>query len=463
MVKFFEKWFIDKNSVSSESEYWKTLIFLSTMFFCQCLIILEIIISTIVGIQNDFPFAFTFLAFIIIVFVYKQTHDLQLSVNLFLFVFFLCLFPLSFKSGGIYSMDLLGMIFLPIFAFLLGGNKSGIFWYLVTVVCSLVHYYQADKQADLFLNLKSFGADYYFVLDNSFFFLTAMSAFVFNYLNNKHVKRVNDQKAKISNQAEDLRIAQERVLESNRELEQYAYVTSHDLKQPLRTINSFSSLLERDIKNNQISDETLVYLEFIKTSTENMNCLIEDILAYSQLNMDNDEQFSFCSIEQIITKSVNNLSGQIKNCGANIEMKNLPKTKLPLMTSRVLQLFQNIISNGIKYRVKNSNPLIEISSVEREDCWEFLVKDNGIGIPKKHLKSIFQPFKRLHSSQNKFKGSGIGLATCLRIVEQHNGNIWVESEEGKGSSFYFTLAKKVNPHAEEMNLPNNIKFMPKLA
>lgn len=224
-------------------------------------------------------------------------------------------------------------------------------------------------------------------------------------------------------------------IKSNLELESFAYVASHDLKQPLRSIASFTQLLQRRYKH--LFDENAEdYMKFILDSTYNMDLLIKDLLAYSKVNT------SELNVEEIpLHDLVSNLAESYRIPGDNvrIELDNLP-TSIMGNESKLRQIFQNLISNGIKFNKKGTDSIIKVSCKDLEDVYSFAVEDNGIGIEKQYMEKIFLVFQRLHN-KTEYEGSGIGLAICKKIVEQHAGEIWLESEFGKGSTFHFTIKK----------------------
>ncbi len=223
---------------------------------------------------------------------------------------------------------------------------------------------------------------------------------------------------------------------ANKELEQFAYVASHDLQEPLRTISIFVGLLEEKY-SGKIDEDTKQYLKFIVNATSKMQNLIKDLLDFSQIG----RNISFAATDcNDILKEV------IANIGATIKVSNakITSTVLPVVIGNEIelrQLFQNLISNAIKFHKKNSNPEIEITFVEKETEYLFAFKDNGIGLEEQYKDRIFIIFQRLHTA-TEYAGTGIGLATCKKIVALHNGKIWMESKLGHGSIFYFTIPKE---------------------
>lgn len=222
----------------------------------------------------------------------------------------------------------------------------------------------------------------------------------------------------------------------NQELEQFAYVASHDLQEPLRMISSFTQLLGRKYKD-QLDKEAEEYIAFAIEGSTRMQQLINDLLAYSRIGT-RGKDFKTINFEDIINKAIYNLSLTIRETGARINYG-----PMPVITgddSQLVQLIQNLISNAIKFRKEGVTPVINITSKEEPTHYLFSVEDNGIGIAMEHKERIFQIFQRLHTRE-KYPGTGIGLAICKKIVERHNGEIWVEAIPGQGTAFLFTLKR----------------------
>ena len=222
---------------------------------------------------------------------------------------------------------------------------------------------------------------------------------------------------------------------SNRELEQFAHVASHDLQEPLRMVASFTQLLERRYKG-QLDEDADDYIGFIVEGAQRMKSLIDDLLTFSRLNTE-PCKYEPVLIEVALDDVIFNLKSSIEENNVTITYDHLPTVMGDL--SQIRQLFQNLISNAIKFH-GDEPPKIHISAKEYEKEWLFRVSDNGIGINRNHQEQIFSIFKRLHTRKD-YEGTGIGLAICKSIVERHGGRIWVESEENNGANFYFNMCK----------------------
>jgi len=242
--------------------------------------------------------------------------------------------------------------------------------------------------------------------------------------------------------AERTRIAESktRELESkNLELERFAAIASHDLKSPLRTIGSFVSLLNRRTKKYAIEDESIKeYNDFIQDGVKRMSQTVDDLLEYSRMN-NTDLILQPVDINHLIRRVLKSISDLVNRMDVKIELSGeFPETVI-CHAPQIEQLFQNLIENAIKFN-RSELKKVNIRFEEQADFWIFHVTDNGIGIPSEYLQKIFEMFKRLHSIE-EFPGTGIGLGTCKKIVENHQGKIRVASEQNNGTTFTFSIFK----------------------
>jgi PAS domain S-box-containing protein len=232
---------------------------------------------------------------------------------------------------------------------------------------------------------------------------------------------------------EKLKRFADELMVSNAELERFAYVTSHDLKEPLRMVNSFLNLLVEEL-DEQLNETTREYIRFAVDGAIRMKTLINDLLMYSRVGT-NKDQFTATDTNEIMEYVNLVLKEDIEKNQAEIIVKTLPV--ITANKTLIGQLFTNLVGNALKYH-GDRKPVIEIGCMDKQDEFIFHVRDNGIGIESRFFEKIFIIFQRLHGI-NEFSGTGIGLAVCKKIVEIHHGKIWVESELGKGSTFYFSL------------------------
>ncbi len=250
---------------------------------------------------------------------------------------------------------------------------------------------------------------------------------------------------------EKIRKTSEELKQSNKELEQFAYIASHDLQEPLRSVYGFTELLKRRYKG-KLGNEADEFIEYILTGTKRMQQMISDLLSLSRVET-RGKEFKLTNTEEVLKTALENLHSLIEKNQAIVTHDDMPT--IISDKTQLVQLFQNLIDNAIKFSRKEVIPKIHISATlsneqdkrqdngnEQEgDKWIFSVQDNGIGIDPKDFGKLFIVFHRLHSKE-KYPGTGMGLAICKKIIERHKGNIWVESKFGEGSTFYFTIPVK---------------------
>jgi light-regulated signal transduction histidine kinase (bacteriophytochrome) len=238
------------------------------------------------------------------------------------------------------------------------------------------------------------------------------------------------------------RRVQERTAElqrSNEELHQFAKVASHDLQEPLRSIEGFADLLAKRYKD-RLDHDANEFIDFILEGTNRMEQLIQAVLAHSRISEEGEKtEAPLTDVNSVIKEVLANLSQSISETGATFDIGTMPTVRVD--RSQLIQLFQNLINNAIKYTGSNI-PHISVSAELNVGEWLFSVQDNGIGIDSKYAERIFDMFARLHG-RTKYSGTGMGLAICKKIVTTHGGRIWMESEVGQGSIFFFTLPAQI--------------------
>jgi light-regulated signal transduction histidine kinase (bacteriophytochrome) len=222
---------------------------------------------------------------------------------------------------------------------------------------------------------------------------------------------------------------------SNKQLEQFVYIASHDLNEPLRTLSNYVNLFSSDYRD-KLDQTALKHLQRIMNATVRMEALIHDLLEYARVGQTKDiiEINSRLLVQEVLS----DLAVSILESDAKIDVHELPVVYGNY--AAVKSVFQNLISNAIKFRKKDVHPIITISSSANNIEWAFAISDNGIGIEQQYQERIFSIFQKLHSHK-EYAGTGIGLAQCKKSVEEFGGRIWIESEVGKGSIFYFTILK----------------------
>lgn len=243
-------------------------------------------------------------------------------------------------------------------------------------------------------------------------------------------KRLRDERQRAM---DDLAKKVEELARSNRELEQFAYVASHDLQEPLRMVAAYTQLLAERYQG-KLDEQADKYIHYAVDGAKRMQTLVQDLLAFSRAGRQQGEvRETDCNV--MVELAIANLQVAIRESEAQITYDHLPVVLAN--SSQIAQVFQNLIGNAIKFR-RPKTPQIQITAEKQENEWLFSVADNGIGIAPEYCQDIFVIFKRLHT-RTEYPGNGIGLAICRKIIEQNGGRIWVTSQEGSGSTFKFTL------------------------
>jgi light-regulated signal transduction histidine kinase (bacteriophytochrome) len=227
------------------------------------------------------------------------------------------------------------------------------------------------------------------------------------------------------------------VQRSNTELEQFAYVASHDLQEPLRTITGMVQLLQKRYQGN-LDARADQYISFTVEAAARMQALINDLLEFSRVDR-HGKPFEDVDMQDAVETAIKSLAKTIQENNATISHENLPTVRAD--SSQMTRLFQNLIGNAIKFRSEHK-PKIHISANNLDGTCHFSVRDNGIGIEPQYFERIFVIFQRLHT-RTEYPGTGIGLSLCKKIVERHGGQIWVKSESGAGTTFHFTIPHEV--------------------
>lgn len=239
---------------------------------------------------------------------------------------------------------------------------------------------------------------------------------------------------RVADRTRELQLANDQLAHSNRELEQFAYIASHDLQEPLRMVSAYGQLLERRYAE-RLDGDAREFLGFMTDGARRLQGMIDDLLALSRASRGPD--LAPTSLDSALERATGNLALVLEESGANLWREPLPQVLGD--ENQLTRLFQNLLSNAVKFRAEAA-PDIRVAAVDRGQEWLVSVSDNGIGIDPKYSERIFAAFQRLHG-QSEYPGSGIGLTLCKRIVERHGGRIWVESAPGRGATFFFSLRK----------------------
>lgn len=340
-----------------------------------------------------------------------------------------------FKAGTGSGIEFyfLSLTMLP--AIIFEKKRTIYFFQAISILCLISQKIYEDIYAqEIISSLETYRI--FYIVNSVFSGLLAI--LVLAFFKNQS-KKSEEEILRTKNTIEEKNIALENLnaslSRSNRDLEQFAYVASHDLKEPLRMISTFATLLAR--KCGDKDEDIAEYNKYITSGVGRMQNLINDLLTYAKIGSE-EREYDWIDTTKVIEDVKQHLGLVIAETDAQINYKNIPQVYG--IYSQLSQLFYNLIANAIKFRRQEEIPNITINCFNKEDHWLFTVTDNGIGIKKEYCEKVFVIFQRLHNSE-KFPGTGIGLSLCKRIVERHGGDIWLESEPGKGTTVFFKIQK----------------------
>jgi len=431
-----------ENSVA----YWQNKLFVSTIVFVIPFSLVALLPSIIFCWANGlYTLVFLdLLSFSIILFIalYKNISIEMRKLLLMFCAYFVSSFLLVYvgvKGPGLlflYGANIFGLLILP--------GKYTWWWCAInTFVCILfaliLHYDLSPIPEVSIITPRE-----WVIISSNLIFLSLLSSAMIPRLFDglsKTLSKHAELQAELSQKSQVLEKSHTQLTRKNEDLEHFAYVASHDLKEPLRMVTSFLQLLEKNY-SPQLDEKAKTYIHFATDGASRMTQLINDLLTYARAG-ESDSAGEMVRTEDVIAEAKALLAGELEKTNGQIVFDNLPVVQGSATPLKML--FQNLISNGLKYQTPGVAPVIVISSVDEPDHWRFEVKDNGIGIAPEYFDSVFKIFTRLHTRE-AYQGTGMGLAICKKIIESVDGKIWVESELGKGSSFIFTIPKNnANP------------------
>lgn len=373
-------------------------------------------------------------------FYFKKNGSTAVSGCILAAICYVIITPTLLNTGGIYSCFVPWLFIIPLTTALveeLEWSSGGLLIVFITYIGVFFYGRNHPEIVAIRSNDVYYLFNYLFVGFYIFCLLIVFEGaqlFTIKILKNKN-QLLREQKKIIAQHADELEDIERKLTESNIELQNFAFAASHDLKEPLRMIGMYTQLVQKRMKE---PDENIKeYMFFITDGVKRMQRLLEDLLTYSRLGK-NSSDTKELDLDSILLKVLNNLTVAINETNTLFKHSKLPQLKAS--ETEMIQLFQNLINNSIKFRKLDVRPEIVLQYTEETDDHVFSLSDNGIGIKKDHFGQIFNIFTRLHS-QAIYEGTGIGLATCKKIVNNLGGRIWLESAEGYGTTFYFTIPK----------------------
>ena len=379
---------------------------------------------------------------VLFIFIFKKYKSLFISSNLLSILGFLILGFSIPSTGGLHSDNLLWLIITPLIALLFGSKKAGLFW--LSLLIGFVCYIYAIDVTGVNINRVKSAGNIYYVFSYIFLFTMIYGVvLIFEKGQELIISMLQSQKQELESQKQEilkkngeLEAMKVKLKETNIELENFAYTASHDLKEPLRMIGMYTQMTQRRMKG-KLDDDSIEFMGYVTDGVSRMQNLLTDLLQYSRLGK-NIEDVKDINLNETLFHVIHNLTVTLKETNASITAATLPT--INASATEMTQLMQNLIANAIKFRKKGVVPEIEILYKEKKDLHFISIKDNGIGIKKEYQHKIFGIFERLHG-RDKYEGSGIGLATCKKIVSNLGGKIWLRSTEGVGTTFYIAIPK----------------------
>lgn len=411
------------------------------LYLVAFLIIMLVLTWTVVPENKDVPLIWALVILLASLALFKTSKSLIVIGNFLTAGWFAILVPAVLETGGLYSDNMLWLALTPAIAVLFAERRWGFFWAGVLVLFSLtLLFLHWDGDAAFKEQLMQFTPQYYFLSFTLFFAVLLGVVYIFEAGQDLIIKALQKQKellqlqqVQIARQLDELREAQRKIEETNKQLEQFAYAASHDLKEPLRMIGMYTQLIERQL-DAQLDEETREFMHYVRDGVARMQRMLDDLLRYSRTGRHSDIKDN--DLNDLLYLVLNNLTVSMKESGASVATNMLPVVYGS--TTELVQLFQNLLANAIKFRKKGEPPNIQITATNEGTHYLFAVRDNGIGIPEDQQSRVFDIFERLHS-HGEYEGSGIGLATVRKIVTNLGGKIWLHSTEGTGTTFFFTI------------------------
>ena len=454
LTTYITDYFIKSETRQNEPTLHRARVLVYGLLFCAFVAIVLMVLSYTVLNNGNVRIEIGVFILVSILFLYRKNQNLELAGNLLALGFALVLAPSVLSTGGIHSDNLLYLVLPPIISLLFGRRHWSLLWFFA-LLAYLVYLGTVDTSHNFFPTEKP---SFYFVISYGFLgILVYTLVFIFEAGQRKIIKSYRQQRRELREQRAHLKRKNNRLKRTTAELEesnalltQFAHAASHDLKEPLRMIGMYTGLIKRQLNRPGTSENMDEYMGYVTDGVQRMEQMLTDLLDYSRVG-NHDHLNTSIHLDDTLFMVVTNLTVQLKETQGCIFSPELPTIHAP--ASLIGQLFQNIIANGIKFRHPERAPEIHLSWEDADAFIQLNIRDNGVGIAEKDQKRIFHIFERLHT-RTEYPGSGIGLATCQRIVKSLGGKIWVTSVPGAGTTFHFTLPRRfVSPVVRPHDLP----------
>ncbi len=439
-IEAFDNAFIHEKLRHSTLPYRKAQFFL---FFHLVIILISatcaitaLLSGQITNVPNiEFGFVCTVLSLMFI----RKTGNLTIGGNLVAFIYAVIVGEAVSRTGGLYSDNLLWLMLAPLLAAMLAGRASGVVWLLALFGYTYYQYQLETGGQSVYRDqLANFDHSYYLTSYLLLFGSVSLIVYLFMHASELLTKELFISRNIANQKAEALREAEKLLMEKNRELEEFAYAATHDLKEPLRMIYSYSSILNKRL-DSQLDDASKEYLNYVTDGAKRMDKMLNDLMEYAKSGS-TVGKLEEVDLNNALCKAIANLQSQIQETSSTVEMDNLPK--LQCSETQLMRLFQNLIGNAIKFRRKDIPLKVEVRYQQTDaQTHRLVIKDNGIGIPEEHRERVFKVFEKLHA-KSEYDGSGVGLASCKKIVNSLGGEITVLPQSECGTAFCIDLPIK---------------------
>lgn len=432
------------NDLRKESHvFYRAYVFVGLVLFLTVSTVFVEVIIEVFNFSGTPNLFFPIFFFTLALYSLKRYGNLVITSNFLVAICFITLAPTVYETGGILSDNLIWLFITPLIGLLFGNKFSGLFWLFILLGFTYHIYDNTNNEHIRFITSS----------DKSYYLTSYLFLFCFLYgiviifekgqaliirMLNKQKELLERQKAEIAQKNEELETIQAALRHSNAELENFAFAASHDLKEPLRMIKMYSGFTQKRLVN--VEDKSVKeFMGYVTDGAARMETLLNDLLQYSRLGK-KKEDVKDIDLNNTLFLVIHNLLATMKDTQASIMANKLPIVEAS--HTEMVQLFQNLIANSIKFRKEGILPEIKIYSQDTGPEYLISFADNGIGIKEEYHEKVFGIFERVHKA-SEYEGTGIGLATCKKIVNSSGGKIWLESAEGVGTTFFFTFPK---PH-----------------
>jgi signal transduction histidine kinase len=431
--------FIPKKFLDNPIDYRKALVLVWSHLFMLVGVMFTYVLASAVSVSLVLPLPLWFLFLFILSssFLFHKWQNFVISgnyVSLGCYMFFIEQIP---YTGGIFSDNIIWLIIVPFLSFLIMGFRWALPWIILVFLTFIGCFVYGGKHPEFNQFIQNDG--YYFGSYSGFLCIVFGFLYIFEKSQSLVLSELAVKNQEISDQAEALKLKDIKLQKSNHDLQNFAYSAAHDLKEPLRMIGMYNQLLQKRAKG-VLDERSEEYMYYMTDGVKRMGKLLDDLLTYSRLGK-NEHDLVHVDLNEMLLTVTQNLTVVIQETNTLVTSAQLPIIKAS--PTEMMQLFQNIIANAIKFRRQGVIPRINVEYVEQESTHQVSIADNGIGIKAEYQEKVFELFTKLHS-MSEYEGSGIGLATCKKIVEELNGQMWLTSTQGVGTTFHFSIPKQNN-------------------